>query len=326
VSVALIAVQLALGTDEVAGREPLEAAIVGAIGRALDQAGAADHRLVVMPEAIALAALVALAPPGARETGSFAQLLARSALRRPLSALRGALDARTLEPRHAALVGLAPDVDRWMHATFARAARRYRVHLVAGSHLRVDDRGEVVGTSETFDPDGRRLATTDKVNLLVGLEDRSRGGLGLARGDATRMPRIATPFGALSVLIGYDAFVRADSPHERFVALGPTIAARGGVAVIANPAANPWPWDRALDPDGGTCAERWRTRGLPATLAAGPVARWGVTAHLVGRVLDLVFEGQSEIIRDADGTVEVVARAGHHDVGCAVTWVAAELG
>jgi len=326
VSVALIAVQLALDADAVASPGALEAVIGRAVEAGLAQAGAADHRLVVVPEGIGLAALVALAPPRARDAPSLGQMLARAALRRPLSMLRGALDARTLEPRHAALVGLAPDVDRWVRETFARVARRHHAFVVGGSHLRIDLRGDVVAASYTLDADGRVAGTTDKVNLLVGLEDRTRGGLGLARGDAARIPRITTPFGAIATLIGYDAFVRPDTPHERFVPLGPRIAARGGVAVIANPAASPWPWAAEVDADGGSCAARWRTRGLPALLAAGPVARWGVTAHLVGRVLDVVFEGESEILRDAGGAVDVVARIARHDAGGAVTWVARELG
>jgi hypothetical protein len=50
-----------------------------------------------------------------------------------------------------------------------------------------------------------------------------------------------------------------------------------------------------------------------------PFARWGITAHLVGRVLDLSFDGQSEILeRDARG-VRRIARAEAHDRGGHVT-------
>lgn len=317
-AVALIAVQLALGPDDVARTDVLEGVIAGAVERALAQAGAADHRLIVVPEAIGLAALVALAPPRARDAPTIGQLLARSALGRPLAMLRGALDARTLEPRHAALVGLAPDVERWVTGAFARIARRHHAHVVAGSHLR-DDGGEVIAASTVFGPDGRPIATTDKVNLVAGVEDRTKGGLGLARGAVERRPRIPTPFGAIAVLAGYDAFATPDSPHERFVALGPGIAAKGGVAVVANPAASVGEWREDV-------AERWRGRGLRATLASGPVARWGVTAHLVGRILDVSFAGESEIVRDDLGAVQRVAAAGRADTGAAVTWVAAELG
>jgi predicted amidohydrolase len=347
-TVALVAVQLALGPDDVVTPDVLRDHLAAAVEDAVAGASAAAHRLIVLPEAIGLAALVAHAPPRARDAATLAQLIARSALGRPLSVLRGALDARTLEPRHAALVGLAPDVERWIASTFARLARHHRAHVVAGSHLRVDDRGEVVAASATFGPDGRLLATTDKVNLLPGLEDRARGGLGLARADAHAQPRIPTPFGPLAVLAGYDAFIAADSPAERFTPVPPIVAARGGVAVVANPAASPWRWDApyACDGEAGasvpmtggaallrgaagaevTCADRWRTRGLAAAMAAGPVARWGVTAHLVGRVLDLAFAGESEIVRDREGSADVVARAGQWERGGAVSVVAEELG
>jgi predicted amidohydrolase len=335
-AVALIAVQLALDAGAVAGPAALEAVIARAVEDAVAQAGPAEHRLIVLPEAIGLAALVALAPERARAAPTLGALLARAALRRPLAMLRGALDARTLEPRHAALAALAPDVDRWTRETFARLARRTGAVLVGGSHLRLEvdpwarGRSDVVAAARAFDPDGRVLATTDKVNLLAGLEDRSPGGLGLARGDAERLPRITTAFGAIAVLVGYDAFVRADTPHERFVPLGPRLEARGGVAVATNPAASPWPWEEPLpptvDPDGATARERWQTRGLAATMAQGPVARWGITAHLVGSILDVTFAGASEILRDGDGGVEVVARAGRADTGGAVTWVARDLG
>jgi predicted amidohydrolase len=325
VGVVLVAVQLELGADDVTGPDALRDRIAAAVDAALAGAGAAAHRLVVVPEGIGLAALIAHAPPRARDATTLAQLIGKSALGRPLSVLRGALDARTLEPRHAALVGLAPDVERWIASTFARLARHHRAHVVAGSHLRVDDRGEVVGASATFGPDGRLLATTDKVNLLPGLEDRARGGLGLARADAHAQPRIATPFGPLAVLVGYDAFVAADTAAERFTPVPPIVAARGGVAVVANPAASPWPWQTA-GPGEGAVADRWRTRGLAAAMAAGPVARWGVTAHLVGRVLDLAFAGESEIVRDRAGGPEVVARAGQWERGGAVSVVAEELG
>ena len=103
-SVALVAVQLELGADDVAGPDALRDRIAAAVDAAVAGAGAAAHRLVVVPEAIGLAALVAHAPPRARAATTLAQLIGKSALGRPLSVLRGALDARTLEPRHAALV------------------------------------------------------------------------------------------------------------------------------------------------------------------------------------------------------------------------------
>ena len=108
--------------------------------------------------------------------------------------------------------------------------------------------------------------------------------------------------------------------------MGERLAAKGGVTVVANPAANPWKWEGPWPPvssasfsDPASChptrADQWRLEGLPSSLAATPFARYGVTAHLVGKVLDLRFEGQSEIL---DGTA-VLARAAQCDRGGHVT-------
>ena len=101
--------------------------------------------------------------------------------------------------------------------------------------------------------------------------------------------------------------------------MGPRLAARGGVAVVANPAANPWPWHEPWRfneaGETGTREQQWQREGLPGSLAAVPFARWGITAHLVGRVLDLHFDGQSEILERTGTDVRCLARAEHHDRG-----------
>ena len=67
-AVALVAVQLELGSDDVATPDALQRRIAGAVAEAVTgPAAAAAHRLVVLPEAIGLAALVAHAPPRARD-------------------------------------------------------------------------------------------------------------------------------------------------------------------------------------------------------------------------------------------------------------------
>ncbi|MDQ3370530.1 MAG: hypothetical protein M3680_34355, partial [Myxococcota bacterium] len=74
----------------------------------------------------------------------------------------------------------------------------------------------------------------------------------------------------------------------------------------------------------GTRAAQWQREGLPGSLAAVPFAHHGVTAHLVGQVLDLRFDGISEIVeRTTDGVVHL-ARTAHADRGghivTTVTW------
>jgi hypothetical protein len=91
-------------------------------------------------------------------------------------------------------------------------------------------------------------------------------------------------------LIGYDACREPRNPEERFDPVPDRLAGRGGVDIVANPATRD---------------------GLGGALGALRFARWGVTARLVGSVLDLAYEGASEVIEDG----RVVARADRGDRG-----------
>jgi predicted amidohydrolase len=133
------------------------------------------------------------------------------------------------------------------------------------------------------------------------------------------VPIVETQLGRVATLVCYDGFAEPHTRTERFVALGPRLAARGGVAVVANPAANPWPWRGpwTFNEPGENLVreEQWRLEGLCGSLARAPFARFGITAHLVGKVLDLAFEGTSEIVEREGDTVHVLARAPRHDRG-----------
>lgn len=316
---ALVAVQLEIGQAVLASADAYRMHIEYETARALDSASRADARLVVFPELAGHLALYALAPAAAHKTKTLAAALAASAVRRPLDVLRGVATTRLLDPKHAVLAALAPDGERFWKSVFGPLARKHDAFVVAGSHLRLGPDGELTNASLTFGPDGRLLATTDKVNLVPGMEDGARGALALARGDAN-IPIVETPLGKLTTLICYDAFREPHTKFERFEPLGPLLHKRSGVDIVANPAANPWPWRDAwkFADEGETAsrAEQWDTEGLCGSLRQTPFARFGVTAHLVGRVLDLAFEGTSEIVeRGADGEVRVLARAEHHDHG-----------
>jgi predicted amidohydrolase len=319
VRAALVAIQLEIGADVLRSPEAYRRHLDEAAVRALDGAAPADARLIVFPEIAGHLALYALAPPAAHRARTLGGALAASAVRRPLEVLRGVVTARLLEPRHAVLAALAPDGERFWKSVFGPLARRHAAYVVAGSHLRLGGSGELTNASHLFGPDGRLLATTDKVNLVPGMEDGARGGLGLARGDADVLPIVDTPLGRIATLVCYDGFREPHTRHERFVAVGPRLAARGGVAIVANPAANPWPWlERWVHAEPGeTCsrAEQWHAEGLCGTLAETACARFGVTAHLVGRVLDLHFDGVSEIVERNPAGVRSLARAERHDRG-----------
>jgi predicted amidohydrolase len=322
-NLAIVAVQLELDLDALASGAALRARIDDAAAAALAAAAPAAHRLLVFPEALGHLAPLALGPAAARRARTVDDALAAAALRRPWSVARGLLGARTPSPTHAVLHALAPDADRWMRDTFAALARRHAATVVAGSHLRIRGDGSIANSSFTFDPAGRLVATTDKVNLVPGLEDRRRGGLGLSRGDPGAVPVVEAGWGRLATLICYDGFAEPHTRHERFARVAPRLDA-AGVDVIANPAANPWPWHQGwihAEPDEHLLrAEQWQREGLPATLQTLRHCRWGVTAHLVARVLDLRFEGASEILRRDGDRVVAVARAPHHDRGGHVSW------
>lgn len=319
---ALIAVQLEIDGGVLSSGDAYRLHIEDAVGAAIAAAGPADMRIVVVPECAGHLALLALAPPKAHSAKSLSAALAASAVRRPLDVLRGVASTRTLHPRHAVLGALAPDGEKYWRSVFGPLARKYGAWIVAGSHLRLATNGDLTNASLTFAPDGRCVATTDKINLVPGMEDGSPKGLGLVRGELDRLPVIETPIGKLATLICYDAFHTPHTTLERFVPVGERLAAKGGIAVVANPSANPWKWlgpwppvsSASFDSPASTHATRadqWRIEGLPGTLAATPFARWGVTAHLVGTVLDLRFEGVSEIL-EGD---RVLARAKSHDRG-----------
>jgi predicted amidohydrolase len=282
---ALAAIHLDVGDEVLASADAYRRHLDAAAARACDAGASAQARLLVFPEVAGHLALYALAPPAARRAKTLAAALATAAVRRPLEVLRGVASTRLLDARHAVLAALAPDAERFWKSVFGPLARRHAAYVVAGSHLRLAASGELRNSSLLFAPDGRHIATTDKVNLVPGLEDGAKRGLALARGDADALPIVETPFGRVATLIGYDAFARPRTALERFVPLGPVLAARGGVDVLANPTAAP---DAA-------------TAGVAALLAEVPCARYAVTAHLSGGVLDLEFSGSSQVVERTDG-------------------------
>jgi len=319
----LVAVQARLAAHDLESPARFRALIDGLGERAAAAGG--EHRLWVFPEAIGHFLPLALAPPGVLSSATVDQAFTALALRRPLSLLRGALDARSLVPRRALLHAIMPPADRIMRECFAALARRHRAWVVAGSHLAAHPDGRVTNRSYTFDPGGRLAGVTDKVNLVPGQEDGAPGGLGLGRGDPDRVPVVSTPWGGLATLICYDGFAEPHTSGERFCRVADRVDA-AGADVIANPAANSWPW---MGPwvfaEPGEHIDRhqqWKSEGLPASLAGLHRVRYGVTAHLCGAVLDLAFEGRSEILgRGPDGVEVLASAAGFRDAEVVVAEV-----
>ena len=332
--IALMAMQVRLALHNLESPAAFRRHVDSLAARAADAAGDAEHRLMVFPEAIGHFLPLAFAPLAVLEKSTVAEAMTALAVRRPLSVLRGLLDAGAPMSQNALQKGvmhaLLPACDALMREVFAAVARRHRATVVAGSHLCVHRPGRVTNTSYTFDPNGRLVATTDKVNLVPGMEDAAPGGLALARGDAGGIPLVDTPAGSLATLICYDGFREPHTRGERWAKVGPRIDA-AGADVIANPAANPWdwngPWFFAEPGEEILRCDQWRTEGLPATLGELHHARYGITAHLCGQILDQRFEGVSEVLERRDGEVVVLARAKSRDqseIVCARAAVDAE--
>lgn len=324
--VALVAVQLELSmrdfASEASYRRAIERAAEHALERVRALAGDAQHRLLVFPEDVGHFVPLVYAPRLAHAQPTLTRAMAVLAARHPLRLARAMWSAGTLDPERGLMLATMPRAEALVESVFSGLARRHRAYVVAGSHLSASG-GLVSNTSHTFDPTGRLVATTHKVNLVVGLEDDSPGGVNLARGHAHGLPIVHTPFGALATLICYDGFHVPHTHNEPdFAFMGERAAARGA-RIIANPAANPWPWNErwvhAPPGDRTLRREQWRREGLFGSLAAlGPGVRYGVTAHLCARIMDFHFHGRSEILErtDAmDASVRVLASADSDERG-----------
>jgi predicted amidohydrolase len=313
---ALVAVQLRLELADVSDPEAFRGRIEAAADQAAAACGDAAERLLVFPEAVGHFLPLAFVPEAARHKATVAEAITAAVVRQPWRVALGMLEAGVPSARAGALFSMLPRADAVMRRVFGTVARRFRATVVAGSHLRARIGGRITNTSYTFGPDGRLIAETDKVNLVPTLEDASPGGLGLARGELDRVPIVDAAFGRLATLICYDGFREPHTRTERFAACAPRLDA-AGVDILANPAANPWPWE-----EGWVFAEpgedlrrdqQWQAEGLPATLAELSHVRYGVTAHLCGHILDQRFEGRSEILERRGREVRVLARASSRD-------------
>ena len=313
----IAAVQLRLSLAELASEGAFQRAVWRAAQAASDAVKGADHRLFVYPEAVGHLAVLARASAFARRRATLSGAVAAIAARRPAAVLAGMWEARKVNPRAGAVAAIADETEALVRETFAEVARRHGATVVAGSHFCRTGQGGVTNRSFTFDPAGALVGVTDKVNLVPGLEDDAPGGLGLTAGRADAIPVLKTGFGRLATLICYDGFAVAHTPAERF-ACAASIVDDAGADVVANPAANPWPWHGpwALGRPGDERLrrEQWAEEGLPAALAGLRRVRYGVTAQLCAEVLDVRFDGRSQILerRGGDG-VRVVAEAKTHD-------------
>jgi predicted amidohydrolase len=227
----------------------------------------------------------------------------------------------------ALLLAVAPETWAIYRRAFSRFARRHRAWVVAGSALLPQNAygdtadefapadGRVYNTSYTFAPDGRHVGATRKVNLVPTLEDV----LGLSPGAADDVRPVDTPLGPIGTLVCYDGFAE---PHtEKEPAFCPLVARLDalGCRVIAQPAANPWPWDQkwifAAPGETQLRRDQWLGEGLLAQLGAARPrnVRYAVNPQLVGHVLDQRWDGTSYLFACGPDGARVVAQSARWD-------------
>ena len=174
---------------------------------------------------------------------------------------------------------LSPVSARVYRTTFSILARRFGVHIVAGSGLSIDGQGLVRKMGCLFAPDGSLAGTQAKTHLYPA---EARWGLG--RGDEIEV--FDTPAGRISFPICMD--------HTYYEPIH--IAWLKGAEIIIDPAANAAAYDY------------WaQSRGVWGRVQESPA--YGIGCFMVGRLLGVQFEGRSgvyaplEMTEDGTGIV-----------------------
>jgi predicted amidohydrolase len=332
-SIELVAVQAFMRLRDYLDEDAFRAKIAGlceriAAARERDAGGDFRHpAVVVFPEHIGTFLVAAGYADLVRASDDVDALLRRVVLHRPWRLLTSMARHRTLSPSAAVLLAESGKMHAVYRAAFADAARRLRATVVAGSIILPENaagldaetlrpRGNrLFNLSYTFDPTGRCVNVTRKVHLVPTLEDT----LPLTGGDADALRPIETACGKLGVMICYDGFAEPHTAREPgFRALGPQFAA-AGVEIIAQPSANPWPWnERWVFCDAGEDQlrrEQWLREGLFSQLPRMPGVRYAVNPQLVADVLGNRFDGRSYVFgRDAGGDATILAAAARDDL------------
>ncbi|MEZ5115891.1 MAG: carbon-nitrogen hydrolase family protein [Candidatus Nanopelagicales bacterium] len=293
-----------------------------------DPDGATPAVLAVWPEMVGTFLVLQGRADAVRGATTTDQALTRVALRMLPRLLATMASHRTLSTTRAFLTAAAPEAWGAHHRTFAAIARDRGWWVVAGSllvprnalgeasaqfrALGGPEGAKVYNTAFTFDPSGRCVLSTRKVNLVPTQEDV----LDLSPGDPADLVVLDTEVGRLGTLICYDGFREPHTSGEpEWEACVPRLD-RLGATVLAQPSANAWLWDAPWAFNDESIGERqlrkeqWFTEGLFSSMAALTSIRYAVNPQLVGDVLDNHFEAPSLILgRSASGEAEVLAQS-----------------
>jgi predicted amidohydrolase len=291
--------------------------------RARDAHGEFVHpALIVFPEHIGTFLSIAGYGDLADDGDSVDAILRRVVLRHPLRFLTALVAHRTLSPSAAVLLAESAKMHRIYRGAFRSTALRLNATVVAGSIILPDNADGIdadelhpldhrlYNLSYTFAPDGHCVNVTRKVHLVPTLEDT----LPLVPGPADALTAIPSPCGRIGVMICYDGFREPHTDREpAFCALGPRLVA-AGVEIVAQPSANPWPWNErwvfGADGENQLRREQWLREGLFSQLPAMSGVRHAVNPQLIGDLMGTRFDGRSYIFaRDGGGAATIVAAA-----------------
>jgi predicted amidohydrolase len=214
-----------------------------------------------------------------------------------------------------------------MIKVFSSFAHEHQVTVVAGSACLPKNKhglvlrpftpagNQVYNLSYTFGPKGSLLAETAKVNLVPTMEDQ----IGLSAGTLGDIKVVDAQGGRLATAICYDGFRCAHTDGEPgFKPLIPYLD-QAGADIVAQPSANPWPWEEkwvfAKAGDTRLRREQWLGEGAHSVLGGLSRTTLVVNPQLIASFLGLHFDGRSYIFqRDGQG-VKVLAQAESIDRG-----------
>jgi len=174
---------------------------------------------------------------------------------------------------------VAPGARRIYEATFSTLAQGFGVHIVAGSILLPDKRGDLYNVGYFYGPDGQLIGTQRKTHLSI-IEQE----WGLAGHDEMRV--FDTPLGAIAFPIRMD--------HTFFEPI--RVAWLQGAEIIIDPSANPAPYDY-----------QEQMRGVWSRVQESPA--YGILCCMVGDLGNFTFQGRSggyaplEMTPNGDGII-----------------------
>lgn len=234
---------------------------------------------------------------------------------------------RTTDVKAAFWLARATEVRDIMINTFSSFALEHQAYVVAGSASLPRNKhgltlrpfapaeGKVYNLSYTFGPNGKLLSETAKVNLVPGMED----GVGLSPGKLELVPIVEAGKVRLATAICYDGFRCAHTANEPgFQPVIPYLD-KHGVDIVAQPSANPWPWEQrwvfAKEGDPLLRKEQWLAEGAMSLLPQQSKVQYVVNPQLIAKFLDLTFDGRSYILAKKDQQAHLLAEATTIDQG-----------